>query len=87
MRCSKSRDGFCYRPFDLDIRWSGTGIVVDEARDRFSNGPRNVLYHPPVGAVPDDFMGRFEFSMIPSAWFRGHRRMTGLPPVEEIQDI
>ena len=57
MRCSESRDGFCYRPFDLDIRWSGTGIVVDEARDRFSNGPRNVLYHPPVGAVPDDFYG------------------------------
>ena len=57
MRCSESRDGFCYRPFDLDIRRSGTGIVVDEARDRFSNGPRNVLYHPPVGAVPDDFYG------------------------------
>lgn len=57
MRCSESRDGFFYRPFDLDIRWSGTWIVVDEARDRFSNGARNVRNHPPMGAAPDDFYG------------------------------
>jgi len=57
MRCSESRDGFFYRPFDFDIRWSGTWIVVDEARDRFSNGPRNVRNHPPMGAAPDDFYG------------------------------
>ena len=57
MRCSESRDGFFYRPFDLDIRWSGTWVVVDEAGDRFSNGPRNVRNHPPMGAAPDDFYG------------------------------
>jgi len=57
MRCSELRDGFFYRPFDLDVRWSGTWIVVDEARDRFSNGPRNVRNYPPMGAAPNDFYG------------------------------
>jgi hypothetical protein len=57
MRRSQSRDGFCYRPFDVDIRWSGTWVVVDEAGDGFSDGPRNVRNYPPMGAAPDDFYG------------------------------
>jgi hypothetical protein len=57
MRCSEARDGFCYRPFDLNIRWSGTWVVVDEARDRFSDGARDVHNHPPMGAASDNLYG------------------------------
>ena len=57
MCCSELRDGIFYRSFDPEIRWGGTWIVVDEARDGFSSGPRNVRDHASMGTASDDFYG------------------------------
>jgi hypothetical protein len=79
MRRSELRDGLSCRSFGFDICWSGSWIIVDEARNRFSSGPRNVRNHSAMGAAPDDLYGSFRrhgcqrlYAGQPEYWGRRH---------------
>ena len=59
MRRNELRDDFLCRSFGLKICRRGTWVVVDEASDGFSGGPRNVRNHAAMGAASDDLHGSF----------------------------
>jgi len=60
MRCNKSRNDLVCRSFGFESCRSSTRIVVDEARDWFACGSRNVCNHTAMGAASDDLYGPFQ---------------------------
>ena len=73
MRCNKSRNDLVCRSFGFESCRSSTRIVVDEARDWFACGSRNVCNHTAMGAASDDLYGPFQVRH--DGWISGWRTM------------
>ena len=86
MRRSELRDYILCRSFGFESCRSGIWIVVDEARDGFSSGPRNVRNHAAMGAASDDLYGSFRarhdqmpgLRTTPECWVCRHAEEMGL---------